>query len=139
MDFWFDWWTSTGVWFVLIMFYSIWQLLKMESTMSLMLAGFYLDILSMTSFFIKIIYFSSINENLLVVFKMSGYSENGAYLVMDHHGSRKNNLFIQYKCCYSSHYIFHGILSHSLVEFDWPIPIIRSRCRIIRQQPLVNL
>jgi len=33
MDFWFDWWTSTGVWFVLIMFYSIWQLLKMESLM----------------------------------------------------------------------------------------------------------
>jgi hypothetical protein len=40
MDFWFAWWTSTGVWFLLIMFYSIWQLLKMESTMSLMLEGF---------------------------------------------------------------------------------------------------
>lgn len=75
MDFWFDWWTSTGVWFVLIVFYSIWQLLKMESTMSHMLEGFYLDILSMTSFFIKNIYFSSINKDLLVVFKMSGYSE----------------------------------------------------------------
>jgi hypothetical protein len=34
----------------------------MESTMSLMLEGFYLDILSMTSFFIKNIYFSSINK-----------------------------------------------------------------------------
>ena len=39
--------------------------------------GFYLDILFMTSFFIKNIYFSSINKDLLVVFKMSGYSENG--------------------------------------------------------------
>jgi hypothetical protein len=42
-----------------------------------MLEGFYLDILSMTSFFIKNIYFSSINKDLLVLFKMSGYSENG--------------------------------------------------------------
>lgn len=36
-----------------------------------------MDILSVTSFFIKNIYFSSINKVLLVVFKMSGYSENG--------------------------------------------------------------
>ena len=55
MDFRFDWWTWIGVSTSIIM-------LMTESTMWDMLEGFYLDILSVTSFFIKNIYFSSINR-----------------------------------------------------------------------------
>jgi hypothetical protein len=73
-----------------------------------MLEGFYLDILSVTLFLIKNIYFSSINKVLLVVFKMSGYSENGIIRCSIYSTTRNDYASIILTISGKLYYITHG-------------------------------